>query len=100
MSSTWQRFSTFQELQAITGQAESAPSESELAAYTERAAAGFAERLIVTLDGSRIPLSVISKQLKMLPGVGGMQTLRIECDLAGLIPVGSNGGPHPGTSRG
>src|SRR6185295_6135884 len=85
---------TFQELQTITGQAENAPSESELAAYTERVAAGYAERLILTLDGSRIPLSGISKQLKMLPGAGGMQTLRIECELAGLIPAGSSATPH------
>ena len=82
---------TFQELQTITGQDESSPSESALAAYAERAVAGYAEALIVLVDGTRIPLAVTSKQLNLLPGAGGMQTLRIECDLAGLIPASSTG---------
>ena len=81
---------TFQELQSITSEGESSPSESELAAYTERAAVAYAEGLIVLVDGSRIPLAVTSKHLNLLPGAGGMQTLRIECDLAGLIPSSSS----------
>lgn len=82
---------TFQELQAITGQDENSPSKSELAAYAERAVTSYAGGLIVTVDGTRIPLEVISKQLNLLAGAGGMQTLRIECDLAGLIPASTTG---------
>jgi len=84
---------TFQELQAITGKDESSPSKAELAAYAERAAQNYAGGLLLTVDGVRIPLEVVSKQLNLLAGAGGMQTMRFECDLAGLIPVGSTAAP-------
>ena len=80
---------TFQEFQAITTISEGSPSKAELAAYAERAAANYADGLLLTVDGARVPLKVISQRLNLLAGAGGMQTTRIECDFVGLLPAGN-----------
>jgi nickel/cobalt transporter (NicO) family protein len=77
---------TFQELQAITGNGGPAPSKAELDAYAARVAAGYADQLLVVVDGSRLPLRVVTTQANLLTGAGSLQTLRVECDFAATIP--------------
>src|SRR2546430_10034336 len=80
---------TFQELQAIAANSEGLPSKAELDAYVERIAASYVNGLVLTIDGAGVPLKVISKQVKLLTGSSGMQTMRFECDLAGDTPATS-----------
>jgi nickel/cobalt exporter len=77
---------TFQELQTITSSG--SPSKTELDAYLQRQAANYPDGLELLVDGTRIPLKIKATNLVLRPGAGGMQTMRIECDLAG--PLGGN----------
>ena len=78
---------TFQELQKITGNSDSLPSKAELNAYVERVTANYPGGLELLVDGERVPLNIVAKNASLLAGAGGMQTMRIECDLAGLLPA-------------
>jgi nickel/cobalt exporter len=71
---------TFQELQTITANLDGTPSKGELEAYVERVAASYADGLLVVLDGVRRPLQVVASSAQLLPGAGGLQTMRIESD--------------------
>src|SRR5712691_11896052 len=80
---------TFQELQAVTAKNEGWPSKAELDAWVERVVASYTSELLLMVDGARVPLKVISKSVNLLSGAGGVQTMRIECDLAGVVPASS-----------
>jgi ABC-type nickel/cobalt efflux system permease component RcnA len=71
---------TLQELQTITGKSDGSPPVAELKSYAERVAASYAGGLLVVLDGVRRPLQVVAGRARLIPGAGGLQTMRIECD--------------------
>jgi len=73
---------TFQELQAM-GSNGSQTSSAELETYVERAAARYADGMLLTVDGTRVPLQVVARKISLVAGAGGLHTLRIECDFAG-----------------
>ncbi|HYO98904.1 MAG TPA: sulfite exporter TauE/SafE family protein, partial [Pyrinomonadaceae bacterium] len=73
---------TFQELQAIGSNGNQALSAG-LDAYVERAAARYADGILLTIDGERVPLQVVARKISLVAGAGGLRTLRIECDFAG-----------------
>ncbi|HEY9405003.1 MAG TPA: hypothetical protein VIQ24_20290, partial [Pyrinomonadaceae bacterium] len=77
---------TFQELQTIGSNGNQA-SGAELDAYVERAAARYADGLLLTIDGARVPLQVVARRISLPEGAGGLPTLRIECDFAGVMPA-------------
>ncbi len=79
---------TFQELQAIGSNGNQA-SGAELDTYVERAAARYADGLLLTIDGERVPLQVVARRISLPEGAGGLRTLRIECDFAAMMPAGS-----------
>ncbi|HEX8423969.1 MAG TPA: hypothetical protein VF634_11185, partial [Pyrinomonadaceae bacterium] len=83
----------FQELQTMGGNGSGA-SSAELDAYVERAAARYAEGLLLTIDGARVPLQVVARRISLPTGAGGLRTLRIECDFtgdfAGVAPAASD----------
>jgi hypothetical protein len=81
---------TFQELQGITGNSEGLPSKAELDAYAARVTARYADGLILVVDGANLPLRVLTTHASLLTGAGGLQTMRIECDLVGAIPSNSS----------
>ncbi len=85
---------TFQESQAIDANADGALSKEELDVYLERQVAQYAEGLLLTLDGARMPLQLSSKNISLRQGAGNLQTLRIECDFAAAIPAIEAGGAH------
>ncbi len=81
---------TFQELQGITGNSEGLPSKAELDAHAALITARYAEGLLLVVDGANLPLRVLTTHASLLTGAGGLQTMRIECDLVGAIPQNSS----------
>ena len=69
-----------QELQIADAKGDGTPTDEELNAYLKRAAAVYADGLILTVDGERLPLKTVNQQISLPAGSGGLQTLRIECD--------------------
>ena len=82
---------TFQELQQIDADHDGKPSDSELSDYAHRAAERLGLRLVMTIDGSRVPLTVVATNVSLPAGAGGLQTLRIEVDLGGRFPAANSG---------
>jgi nickel/cobalt transporter (NicO) family protein len=80
---------TFQELQRLTGNGDTAPSGAELDAYAARVTEQYADALLLVIDNVRVPLRVLETHAKLLAGAGGLQTMRLQCDLVGMIPPSS-----------
>jgi nickel/cobalt exporter len=74
---------TFQELQRIDVDGDGKASTAELNQYADQAASQLADRMLVTVNGTRVPLTVITKNASLLAGAGGLETLRFELDLLG-----------------
>jgi ABC-type nickel/cobalt efflux system permease component RcnA len=77
---------TLQELQGIIGNSDGLPSKTELDAYAARATARYVDGLLLVVDGTHFPLQVVATHAKLLTGAGGLQTMRIECDVVPAIP--------------
>jgi nickel/cobalt transporter (NicO) family protein len=77
---------TLQELQNFNG-GESAPTQSQLEEYAKRMSNRFLQDLFLTVDGRRLELKSISQHAVLLPGAGGLSTLRIECEFASAALV-------------
>ena len=69
-----------QELQSADGRGNGTPTSEELDEYLKRAAAVYADGLLLTVDGARLPLETVNQQIGLPAGSGGLQTLRIELD--------------------
>ncbi|HJU55774.1 MAG TPA: hypothetical protein VJ715_14415, partial [Pyrinomonadaceae bacterium] len=82
----------FQALQTMDADADGVTSGAEFDAYAARAVAEYAEAIIVTVDGARVPLETISKSLTTPDGAAGLRTLRVECEFAGALPPNAAGG--------
>jgi nickel/cobalt transporter (NicO) family protein len=74
---------TFQELQRIDTDGDGKVSSAELHQYADQAAGQLADRMLVAVNGARVPLTVITKNATLLAGAGGLETLRFELDLLG-----------------
>ena len=79
---------TFQELQRLNGNGNSAPSKAELDTYAVRVTERYKDGLLLFIDDARVTLRVLKTHAK-LAGAGGLQTMRLECDLVGDIPSSS-----------
>ena len=63
----------FQELQVLDEDGDGSRSGVELAAYVERAGlARYLDGIVVTVDGTRIQLELVQKNIAIPPGVGGL----------------------------
>jgi len=82
---------TFQERQTMDTDGDGTLSPAELSQYAERAAAAWASSLSVTVDGERPPLGIVAHNARLLPGAGGLQTLRVEFDFVGPFSKTSAG---------
>ena len=80
---------TFQELQRLNGNGNSALSMVELDAYAAGVTERYIDGLLLFIDDARVPLRVLETHAK-LEGAGGLQTMRVECDLVGDIPSNSS----------
>ncbi|MEP6741098.1 MAG: hypothetical protein ABJB61_01260, partial [bacterium] len=78
---------TFQELQSLTTNGGDPPNKNELDAFAARKSARYSDGLLLVLDGARLPLRLLASRAVLVTGAGGLQTLRIESDLAATIPV-------------
>ena len=77
----------FQEMEAIDTDGDDQGSDAELAAWADAKAAGLAEGLTLSVDGRDVPLEVRSARAQLLPGQGGLQTLRFEGDFTAPAPA-------------
>lgn len=84
---------TFQELQRLNGNGNSVPSKAELDAYAAHVTERYKDGLLLFIDDARVPLRVLETHAK-LAGAGGLQTMRLECDLVGNFPSSSFGVVH------
>ena len=78
---------TFQELQQFH---DGKPSAAELNEYARRTADRLATQLFVTIDSVRLPMTVTAANVSLPAGAGGLQTLRLEFDLAGRFPAANS----------
>ena len=76
----------FQELQQIAGDNSGKPSSAQLNEYAKRAAERLTGQIFLSIDGARVPLNLTRTNVSVPGGAGGLQTLRLELDLAGPIP--------------
>ncbi len=83
--------STFQELDKIDSDGDRSPSRGELAAYAERAARQYADAILLTVDGLRVPMRMSARKAALLSGDGGLPILRVECDFTGNLPENGTG---------
>ena len=79
----------FQELQAMGARSDDPPSAARLDAYATTTDARYADGSVLTVDGTRLPLHPSAAHAAIVPGSGGLPTLRLESDLAGPIAVGA-----------
>ncbi len=73
---------TLQETPAIDADADGVFSAVELQTYADGLAHSIAANLSLTVDGVSIPVEVVRSRAEMLPGAGGLGTLRVESEFA------------------
>ena len=79
---------TFQTRQTIDGDHDGQVSGAEAAGWRDRECQRLAAGMRATVDGRALPLRVTGSSLAFPDGVGGLETLRLECALAAPLPVG------------
>ena len=79
---------TFQTRQAIDSDHNGRVTGLEAATWRDRECPRLATGLRATVDGRRAALAVTGSALTFPKGVGGLQTLRLECALAAPLPAG------------
>ena len=84
----------FQELRAADTDHDGATSEAELNAYSGRVAASYVDGLMLVIDGKREFLKMLSRKVGLTPGAGGLDTLRLEYELAGARQDAEAGVTH------
>ena len=77
---------TYQARQAIDTDHDGQVGDDEAAAWRDRECPRLAGGLRATVDGRPAPLSVTGSDLRFPEGVGGLETLRLECALTTPLP--------------
>ncbi len=77
----------FQVLQAMDIDGDGLPSPSELNTYLKQVTAQYANGILLTVNGTSMPIESVPKTVTMPPGAGGLPTLRVECDFTGALPA-------------
>ena len=83
---------TFQTRQAVDADHDGTVSPAEAAAWRDRECPQLAAGLRATLDGQPVALAVTGSALTFPEGVGGLETLRLECALAAPLPAPGQAG--------
>src|SRR5271155_3352334 len=84
----------FQELRTADTDGNGITSQAELNAYVARVASSYVDGLVLEEDGRLEHLTVNSSKITALPGAGGLQTLRLEYELAGPVHQAAAVAPH------
>jgi nickel/cobalt exporter len=77
----------FQTRQAIDADHDGEVADTEAAAWRARECPRLAAGLRATVDGRAAPLVVTGSALRFPEGVGGLETLRLECALSAPLPA-------------
>jgi nickel/cobalt transporter (NicO) family protein len=77
----------FQTRQAIDADHDGEVADGEAAAWRARECPRLAGGLRASIDGRPAPLAVTGSSLRFPAGVGGLETLRLECALAAPLPA-------------
>jgi ABC-type nickel/cobalt efflux system permease component RcnA len=77
---------TFQELPTIDENGDGTPSAAELDTWARSEAQSLAPGLDLTVDGRAVTLAPSEQSAALLPGQGGLQTLRFEGIFAAAVP--------------
>jgi nickel/cobalt exporter len=78
---------TFQELPAIDGNGDGVASAAELEVWTRSEVPAIDDRLALTVNGRRIAMRPLDgASAVLLPGQGGLDTLRLEAEFEGPAP--------------
>ena len=80
----------FQELQRADANGDGETSEAELREYADSAAARYLQGCSLELNGNRIELDILRKDVSLPPGSGGLATLRFEFDYAAPVKLEGN----------
>jgi ABC-type nickel/cobalt efflux system permease component RcnA len=79
---------TFQARQTIDADHDGRLAAPEAARWRDQECERLGGGLRATLDGRSLPLAVTGSALRFPTGVGGLETLRLECALAASLPAG------------
>lgn len=85
---------TFQVLQVTYNDKNGAALRAKLNAYLESVTPQYADGILLSVDGIRVPLETVAKKVTTLPGAGGLPTLRVECDFVGAMSTNNSSTPH------
>ena len=75
---------TFQEMSEISS-TDAWPSTMELQRYADESAARYLDNLSLEEDGALVELTIVESRARLVPGQGGLDTLRIETMFTGSI---------------
>jgi len=78
----------FQEFQKITGSGVGHPTLEQLDEYATQISERYAGGLSLVVDGVKIPLQVAGAHATLVNSAGGLQTLRLESDMIGVLKSG------------
>lgn len=79
--------STLQELPlAVDMEKNSATSQADLDAYADRVLKQYTDNIILKVDGNRLDLQPKKRFIALIPGSGGLPTMRIEYDFLAALP--------------
>jgi nickel/cobalt exporter len=76
---------TFQERRVIDADADGSLDEEERAAWSRQRAEEIRSGLSLVVDGERLPLQVDTASMFLRPGQGGLDVLRLETSLIGVV---------------
>ncbi len=75
----------FQEISVIDTDKDGAISDTELKAYSAALTPVYLKNLFLDINGNAVPLRAAAENIQLVPGAGGLNTLRIEWDLIGDV---------------
>jgi ABC-type nickel/cobalt efflux system permease component RcnA len=84
----------FRELKLIDTDHDGTPSKEEMAGYLEKVVGQLSSGLSLSVDGSPVPLEIVSSNISTPAGAGGLATLRVECGFSGAVDGGSGRAHH------
>lgn len=79
---------TLQERPRIDGDGDGELSQAERDGYMAELTASLAAQMELRVDGRPLPLAIGARSLALLPGQGGLQTMRVEAELTAELPAG------------
>jgi hypothetical protein len=82
----------YAELEALDADHDGAVTADEQRRYLDTRVPPLVAAWVVEVNGARLAPRVVASHLDVLPGQGGQETLRIDCEVSALVPPSSRGG--------